>query len=43
MNDSQMEESMFSIESMETNKEHVHMLVDIDKLSELNKCQLTGY
>ena len=27
---SQMEDSMFAIESMETDKDHVHMLVDID-------------
>jgi len=27
---SQMEDSMFVIESMETDKDHVHMLVDID-------------
>jgi putative transposase len=27
---SQMEDSMFSIDSMETDKDHVHMLVDID-------------
>jgi putative transposase len=27
---SQMEDSLFSIESMETDKDHVHMLVDID-------------
>jgi len=25
-----MEDSLFSIESMETDKDHVHMLVDID-------------
>jgi putative transposase len=27
---SQMEDSLFSIDSMETDKDHIHMLVDID-------------